>query len=316
MVHQKFSITLSFLFALCSLTAMAQTDLDVCWDVNYGLYPRKIEVGNTISAPGTTSAAPRKLVSLNPLTSQNVTFNTRVWSRIELKEKANYNLTYPIIARPNLWSLWNVIRFGLEVEQSITAYDPGIDQDDSFKYPLRPTDSAYCDDLKNLLYRSDFVDSLDSNGEPIYDSLSDERVQTERLVPVIASDIIKYYIKEDWFFDMERSVMEKRIIGIAPVINKYDEYGDIKGLQTLFWVYYPECELMFQNHIGYVRQMDEKKYSYTDLFRKRAFTSTIIKKSNSANSKLNSTLSGKDAIYESEKLRKDFDNMESDLWSY
>jgi len=316
MMHQKFYSVLSILLAFSCLPLHSQTDLDACWEVNYGLYPRQIAVGNTSEAFPEQSPTPRKLVSLTPLTGQNVTFSTRVWSQMELKERANYNFTYPVVAQPNLWSLWNVIRFGLEVEQSITAYDLGADQDDSFKYPLRPPDSTYCEDLKSLLFRTDFVDSLDVNGEPIYDSLSEERIQTERLVPILASDIVKYYIKEDWFFDMERSVMEKRIIGIAPVINKFDEYGDIKGLQTLFWLYYPECELMFQNHTGYVRKVDEVKFSYTDLFRKRSFSTTIIKKSNSPNSKLNSTLSGEDALLESERIRQGYDNMESDLWSY
>ena len=41
--------------------------------------------------------------------------------------------------------------------------------------------------------------------------------------------ISQYYVKEDWFFDKQRSVMDVRIIGICPVINTYDEEGNFKA---------------------------------------------------------------------------------------
>ncbi|MBL4706741.1 MAG: gliding motility protein GldN [Flavobacteriales bacterium] len=315
-----FTLRIILLFILLVLGTnglIAQGDLSPCWKINYSMYPRVIEVGGSLNPGNMQETTPSKrLPKLTTLTGQNITFNKRIWSQIQLKEKVNQHLYYPLKAKPNLWSMWNVIRFGLEVEQSLTAYTLGIEQDDSFKFPLHPIDSTYCNHLKNLLYRTEFVDSLDENGEPIYDELFDENVQTTHLVPIVASDIIKYYIKEDWYFDMERSIMEKRIIGIAPVIEQYDDFGDVKGFKTLFWLYSPECELMFQNHIAYVRDIDQRKFSYTDILRKRMFTSTIIKESSASNARLNATLSGQDALLESERIRKKFDTMEHDLWSY
>jgi hypothetical protein len=41
---------------------------------------------------------------------------------------------------------------------------------------------------------------------------------------VDGDEIVGYELKEDWFFDKERSVLDVRIIGIAPVVNWTDEF--------------------------------------------------------------------------------------------
>ena len=91
-----------------------------------------------------------------------------------------------------------------------------------------------------------------------------------------ARDIIRYEIKEDCFFDKQRSVMDRRIIGISPVIYYTDpETGDIMGLKNLFWLYFPECRYIFQNHKVYNSHNDAMSMSFDDLFWKREFSSLL-----------------------------------------
>ena len=42
------------------------------------------------------------------------------------------------------------------------------------------------------------------------------------------------------FFDKQRSVMETRILGIAPLQEVYDDQDNFKYEKPMFWVYYPE----------------------------------------------------------------------------
>src|SRR5678815_5863735 len=56
--------------------------------------------------------------------------------------------------------------------------------------------------------------------------------------------VIQYRLKEDWFFDKQRSVIEVRIIGFAPIVYATDDKGNVReGGETkpLFWIYFPEA---------------------------------------------------------------------------
>ena len=130
---------------------------------------------------------------------------------------------------------------------------------DQFKYPITsnvPGGNYYNDPIfKNTLIEylgylgvEDDTPLTDDNGNPIevYNELTGE---TEFKYPPRdtfyweSKDIVQYKLKEDWFFDKERSVMDVRIIGIAPV--KYvrennDPNGVITGTKEMFWLYFPE----------------------------------------------------------------------------
>jgi gliding motility associated protien GldN len=87
-------------------------------------------------------------------------------------------------------------------------------------------------------------------------------------------------VKEDWFFDKERSVMDVRILGLCPVVYQKDENGTISGMRELFWLYFPQCRFVFNNYFVYNTHNDAQWFSFDDLFWKRQFSSTIYKESN------------------------------------
>ncbi|MCX6272544.1 MAG: hypothetical protein NTU44_15265 [Bacteroidetes bacterium] len=43
---------------------------------------------------------------------------------------------------------------------------------------------------------------------------------------------------EEWYMDEKTLEFDKKILGIAPVRNNYDEHGAFRGLEVLFWVYF------------------------------------------------------------------------------
>jgi len=109
-------------------------------------------------------------------------------------------------------------------------------------------------------------------------------------------------------------VQERRIIGIAPVRYALDDNGDIKALNTMFWLYFPECRYVFQNFFVYNSENDARRMSYDDLFWKQMYSSYIHKESNVYDRKVNNTFEGVDALLESEKIKKEIFTVEHDLW--
>ena len=50
-------------------------------------------------------------------------------------------------------------------------------------------------------------------------------------------DINKIRFLEEWKMGETNFVFEKKVIGIAPVIDKFDSDGNFLGKQPLFWIY-------------------------------------------------------------------------------
>lgn len=46
---------------------------------------------------------------------------------------------------------------------------------------------------------------------------------------------------EEWYMDETTLEMSKKIIGIAPVMESYDENGELRGWLPLFWVYFDKA---------------------------------------------------------------------------
>ena len=141
-------------------------------------------------------------------------------------------------------------------------------------------------------------------------------VQKEERQPISSEDIVRYIIKEEWVFDKQRSQMEKRIIGIAPVMNEFDEFGDIKGVKTMFWLYFPECEYVFQRYAALKQDFEPRVLTFTDLFRKRMFSTKVYQESSLDGKPIHQKNQGQDALLESERIKKQQETMEHDLWSY
>jgi hypothetical protein len=93
-----------------------------------------------------------------------------------------------------------------------------------------------------------------------------------RLVDYGKRDISRWEIIEDWYFDRAKSVMEVKVIAIAPVI-------DVEmGALHLFWLYYPQLQPILLHSATDVR--NNYIENYNDLFSKRYFNSRIEKETN------------------------------------
>lgn len=283
----------------------------------------------------------KRMIPYEYVREADMIWSNRVWRAIDMREKINHPIYFPFdeydasnnwVRNSTRWSLWTVIKTHV-LNGDLTVYSPynpldyNIKDGDSFKYPIMPppgknyfNDSIYRDDLFYYLGtlgpESDIAlvtvygeDSVDVKGDYVYPPRDTSWI--------LSKDIVQYRLKEDWFFDKERSVMDVRILGICPVIYEKDpNTGSISGMKETFWLYFPQCRFVFNNYFTYNTHNDAQWFSFDDLFWKRQFNSTIYKESNVYDRKIETYKAGSDALYESQRITENMRIIEHDVWDY
>ncbi len=230
----------------------------------------------------------------------DVLWAKRVWQVIDLREKMNQTLYFPINPSDGRRNLIQVLMDGIR-EGSITAYDVTTDD---FTVPLS------VDALMSQLERTETITA--QRPEPPY-----EEFDTTITISFDPADVMRYRIKEEWFFDSKRSVLDVRILGICPVREAIDPVtGESRGDEPLFWVYYPEARNVLVNAEVFNRHNDAQRISYDDLFIRRFFSSYIYKESSVHDRRITEYYSGLDALLEAERVKEEIRNFEHDLWEW
>jgi len=166
-----------------------------------------------------------------------------------------------------------------------------------------------------------------------------------KIMYAASNSIFAYNIKEDWYFDKELSMFEKRIISIAPVArytvseeqeddergdlliynkrgkawtydNGFVEYNDQWEEREMFWLYFPELRNVLVNYFVYNDKSDAQMMSFDDLFWKRRFSGQIYKSSNRFDQEIEDYRYGVDALYKAEEFKNTMRNWEHDVWNY
>ena len=262
----------------------------------------------------------KRVIQYTHLREADVMWSKRVWRTIDLRQKMNHPLFYPEEPLADRMSLYDVIRYGVLEEGSLTIYKLGLEQDDKFRTPIKPTngninDPAFRKTLESFFGEIQVIQRMDAEDEPMYDPVTGDELYDSVPNPYTSRDIIRYEIKEDWFFDKQRSVMDVRIIGISPVVYASNpETGDIIGTKNLFWLYFPECRYVFQNFFVYNSSNDAMRMSFDDIFWKRQFSSYIHKEANVFDRFVNPSWDGLDALLESERIKEEMFKIEHDVW--
>ena len=264
----------------------------------------------------------KRVVQYTHLREADVMWSKRVWRVIDLREKMNHKLLYPFEKLTDRMCLFDVIKYGALQEGAITVYTA---EDDRFTFPVKPSNGNINDpdfkfqlnkmfskEVRNKVFNDEGEPEMDAEGNILYNDTI-EFYETR--------EIVKYEIKEDWFFDKQRSVLDVRIIGISPIVYQTEENSEtgvdeIIGLKNLFWLYFPECRYTFQNFYVYNPNNDAQKMSFDDLFWKREFSSSIKKESNVFDRKIAPNNTGLDALLESERIKNEMFNFEHDLWHF
>jgi hypothetical protein len=271
--------------------------------------------------------AQRRVKAWPYLRESDVLWKKRVWEQIDIRQKINYPLFYPIEEKVGRKSLWHIILHGLN-DGDITAYrafgGPYGFADDEFTEPVatnqvstviaEPFDPSVLASMPYLTEPDQDLDRFaDTNdgcpGIPGPANADPKKNGCPKEYDGIV--IVGYQLKEDWIFDKQRSQRFVRIIGIAPLIEDAN-----KKWVPLFWLYYPECRGLFALSECFNTQNDAFKGTFEDLFETRHFSAYVTKEENVYDRKLEQYVQGVDALLEGERIKKEIFEYEHDLWNY
>ena len=231
----------------------------------------------------------------------DVYLERRIWRMIDFRQTFNQFLYYPIQPTRDRVSFMSMVMTGFQ-EGLIRVFDP-IAGDD-FSKPL--TYEEFMAARTTITTRE--IEDLDNPGITI------TRSDTLRFSN---EDVKLLRIKEDWFIDRQRGVRDIRILGLCPVIQRYDEYGNFRGNDNMFWLNYDECRDLFVNTEAFNRHNSAMRMSYDDVFAwKRFFNSYITKIDNMQDRQIQEYLTGWQILAESERIKLELLNLEEDLWEY
>lgn len=228
----------------------------------------------------------------------------RVWRKIDVRQKINHPFAFPRYPQPGRRSLFDALVCSIVHARELQAYDPGaLGQSDSFTIELTPEECA------RKLSREVHTTTIDL--------VTGDEIDTTIIVAYETKDVVHYLIKEEWFMDKQRSQMDVRIIGLAPVVEVTDlTTGDFKGYQTLFWVYYPEARHHLAREEAFNPGNDFERRSFEELFAKRMFSSIIVRESNVYGRYVAEYRKGIAALLEAEAIQGRMTNYEIDMWHY
>jgi gliding motility associated protien GldN len=239
----------------------------------------------------------KKPIPYVPIREADVMWSKDIWRIIDLREKMNQTLYYPLEPMNERMSLFGVIMHGIR-ENNLRAYAD---------HPNK----MFTTDL--LMTESEIVEKI--GADTVFGEI---RLKTQ--------EIKQFLVKEKWFFDKQHSTMRVRIMGMAPIrvynqqINLPDGTIQISPevqYEIAFWIYFPEYRPLFARYEIYNPNNDSNPLSFDDLFIQRKFASFIFKESNVfANRAIREYLTGDDILYEAERIKQMLFEFEHDLWEY
>ena len=257
----------------------------------------------------------------------DVMYYHTIWRVIDLREKMNHPLYFPTETRGTWRSLAQVIFDAVDIEHPERTEAEGV-------LPL------YTDEFcTNYVSREGVKSSLSKTKNIIlYDEYGEEIGTQELTENFTASQVSMYRVKELWFIDKRRSVLEVRILELEPIIEyekDLEQQGppipgqeiaedddDVKAIKLktrLGFIMYDELRPYLVKQEVYNPKNNAQRLSLDDLLTwKREFSSYIYKEQNVYDDREISDYiaNARDQRIESDRITEKIRTIEHDLWEF
>jgi len=255
----------------------------------------------------------RKPIPYHHLREADMMWSKKMWRMLDLREKINHPLYFPTTKMDDRYSLIDLILYGV-AQEGLVVYD--VD-DDEFTTPMTAAQIDVKFDVRN---DTTYVDDPET-GESKPVIIPHERT---------TSEVKRLLLKEVWYFDKQRAMLEVRIVGLCPIrmyekaaaLNQEAQASDtteekVFSMKQVCWVYFPAVRPLLANHEVFNPNNDAERRTFDDVFFKRRFSSYIFKETNVYDNRLiDEYQHGLDALIESDKIKDFVFKLEHDLWEY
>ncbi len=254
----------------------------------------------------------KKLDNDNPLPygyvdDRDIMWSKMVWEVVDLDERANFPLYYPIDTNnigKNRRSLFDVLLKSIKTGQIENIYD------DSYFTAKRK--------LSDISSAMTLIDTTDLGYEQ-YNAEGIVDPQYIRRRDITAADIKEYHIKGLWYFDKRLGELKYRLLGIAPVapdVNFIDT--DDPDLVELFWVWFPDARNVLHEAKSFNNNNSSMPISFDHLLNSRRFSGLIYREENVYGDRQVKEYVSDNALMqllESERVKEKIRDFEQDMWS-
>ena len=242
-----------------------------------------------------------------------------VWEIIDMNDKINqpfYHNEDGLVSQNK--SLYQILFDAINDGRIKEVYD-----DEMFMTRLSP--DAIQSRIKNEVMSNAGIDRINEVGK-----LSAEEMKEFTNVYETKTENVKVLkIKGMWYIDRRDSQMKYRLLGIAAMgqdpslMGQFGPDGQPLATQDelidLFWVYYPDAREVLANSIAFNNKNLSSDISFDDLLNARRFSTIIYKSDNGLGNGVIKDYIPNDAdgqLEESERIKAQILQMESDMWSY
>ncbi len=301
---KKYIIAITGLFLMLNTFAQVLTpeQLNERPDIRKRIYKDSfIDYGDNVAVDSMFYFQQRRYVPYPPIREADVLWSKQIYRDIEVGEKLNLPLYYPILPVEDRQSLFDIIveAFRDSLVQPFEGIDAAYDAEFSKALNIEACNKAFGYQKSDKL-------TMDDGTE----------VDTTYIVEYSAEDVLAYRLKEYWYFDKQRSQLMCKIMGILPICKREMQSGDVIR-QSTAWFYFPELRPIICNKEIYNRKNETVKLTFDDVFIKRYFSSHIVKEDNVFNRTLaDAGYKGFDQLVEADRVKENIFNFEHDLWDY
>lgn len=240
---------------------------------------------------------------------RDVLMGRMVWEIIDLSEKINFPLYFPIDTAnigSNRRSLYDVLTKAIKNGDISEIYsDSYFNTKKTFK------------DIQSSLSR---IDTTDAGREQI--NAGQKAVSQEYILrsDLTAQDVTQYKIKGFWYFDKRQSELKYRLLGICPVTpDVYTMNNEEKDYIELFWIFFPDAREILHEAKAFNDKNSAMPVSFDQILNSRRFNSVIYKEENvygDREIKEYMKDNAQSQLLEAERVKDKIRSFESDMWNY
>jgi len=271
---------------------------------------------------------------------RDVLMGKTTWEIIDLDERINFPLYYPIdtanIGRDRR-SMFDVLLKGIKTGKITEVYSDSyfntkktfkdmttsftyIDTTDAGKEEINANYDAYFPKAKAAVVKKNKKGQVISStpaSTPEAKILDPQYINKKELT---AQDISDYKIKGYWYFDKRQSELKYRLLGLCPLAPEAREIGaENPDYIELFWVYFPAIRDVLHENNAFNDRNSAMPISFDHLLNARRFNGSVYKEENVYGDREISEYMKENAqmqLLESDRVKDKIRDFEQDMWNY